>query len=96
MKKNKHSLSSKGHSRMRKRKVTRKGVEQSLNVRVNSKKSVSVRRKIFFVRFLKWTALTAMVFVVLLGSYRGVDRFLFESTKFALSKYTKVIYSKRN
>ena len=85
MKKNKRSLSSKGHSRMRKRKVTRKGVKQSLNVRVNSKKSVSVRRKIFFVRFLKWTALTAMIFVVLLGSYRGVDRFLFESPKFALS-----------
>jgi len=84
MKKNKRSLLSKGHSQVRKRKATRKGAKQSLNVKVNSKKSVSVRRKIFFVKFLKWTALTTILFVVLLGSYRGVDRFLFESPKFSL------------
>ena len=59
---------------------------KKLNVRVNSKKSVSVRRKLFMIRFLKWSAVAAILCVIAIGVYRGVDRFLFESPKFSLTK----------
>ena len=53
MKKRKPS-STKNRSRAGSKNKPKRSRRQSLNVRVNSKKSVSVRRKIFLVRFLKW------------------------------------------
>ena len=85
MKKRKPS-STKNRSRAGSKNKPKRSRRQSLNVRVNSKKSVSVRRKIFLVRFLKWGVVTAILCVVLLGVYRGVDRFLFESPKFSLTE----------
>ena len=85
MKKRKPS-STKNRSRAGSKNKPKRSRRQSLNVRVNSKKSVSVRRKIFLVRFLKWGVVAAILCVVLLGVYRGVDRFLFESPKFSLTE----------
>ncbi|MEC9037266.1 MAG: FtsQ-type POTRA domain-containing protein [Verrucomicrobiota bacterium] len=63
---------------------SRKKSNHSLNVRVNSKKSIRVRRKIFFMKALKWSAVMMLAGLVLIGAYRGIDSFLFESPKFSL------------
>lgn len=68
----------------RSRKKSNRKSNHSLNVRVNSKKSISVRRKIFFLKALKWSAVLAVMGLVLVGTYRGIDSFLFESPKFSL------------
>lgn len=69
---------------LRSRKKSNRKLNHSLNVRVNSKKSISVRRRIFFLKALKWSAVLTLVGLVLIGSYRGIDSFLFESPKFSL------------
>mgnify|MGYP006096260117 CR=1 FL=1 len=66
------------------RKKSNRKSNHSLNVRVNSKKSISVRRKIVFLKALKWSAVLAVTSLVLVGTYRGIDSFLFESPKFLL------------
>ncbi len=63
---------------------SRKKSNHNLNVRINSKKSISVRRRIFFLKALKWSAVLMLVGLVLVGVYRGIDSFLFESPKFSL------------
>ncbi len=63
---------------------SRKKFNHNLNVRVNSKKSISVRRRIFFLKALKWSAVLMLVGLVFVGVYRGIDSFLFESPKFSL------------
>ena len=85
MKKKKIS-STRSRKRSTAKSKTKTNHRKKLNVRVNSKKSVSVRRKLFMIRFLKWSAVAAILCVVVLGVYRGVDRFLFESPKFSLTK----------
>lgn len=66
------------------RKKSNRGSCHNLNVRVNSKKSKRLRRRIVFIKAFKWTAAVGIVLVVLGGVYRGVDSFLFESSKFLL------------
>jgi hypothetical protein len=63
---------------------SRKKSNHNLNVRVNSKKSISVRRRIFFLKAFKWSAVLMLLGLVLVGAYRGIDSFLFESPKFSL------------
>lgn len=79
--KSKHSRS---RSTVRSRKKSKRKSNHNLNVRVNSKKSISVRRRIFFLRTLKWSAVMTLVGMVLIGAYRSIDSFLFESPKFLL------------
>lgn len=63
---------------------SRKKSNHSLNVRVNSKKSISIRRRLFFLKVFKWSAVLTLAGLVLIGAYRGIDSFLFESPKFLL------------
>ena len=55
---------------------------KKLNVRVNSKKSVSVRRKLFMIRFLKWSAVAAILCVIALGVYRKWIDFYLKAQNF--------------
>ena len=65
---------------------SRKKSNHSLNVRVNSKKSIRVRRKIFFMKALKWSAVMMLAGLVLIGALFTVLIYLLKRFKVGQNK----------
>jgi cell division septal protein FtsQ len=57
-----------------------------LDVQVSSRKASKLRWRMKAYKIFKWTAAAAFIFTIVVGVYRGIDHFLFESPRFRVNE----------